>query len=103
MATGIVAIAARQQGWPRLALFLFECAVVGWVALALQSAWRLARRPRDVAQDLASLQRAPAFFTAVAGTGVVAGGFLVLDVSFALACALGVLALLLWFVLIYGV
>ena len=103
MATGIVAVAARQQGLHGLALFLFECNVLAWVALSLASLWRLARRRGDVAEDLASLQRAPAFFTAVAGTGVLAGGALVLDVSLALACALGLLALLLWIVLTYAV
>jgi hypothetical protein len=60
MATGILAVAARQQGWDRLALLLFECDVVAWVALSLLSLWRLARRRGDVARDLASLQRAPA-------------------------------------------
>jgi tellurite resistance protein TehA-like permease len=103
MATGIVAVAARQQGWPGLALLLFDCNVVAWLTLSLASLWRLVRHRADVAADLASLQRAPVFFTAVAGTGVLAGGMLVLDVSFALACALGLLALLLWFVLTYGV
>jgi tellurite resistance protein TehA-like permease len=103
MATGIVAVAARQQGWPRLALLLFECNLVAWCALGAQSLWRLARRRGDVLQDLASLQRAPAFFTAVAGTGVLAGGFLVLEVSFALAAVLGALALVLWIVLTYAV
>jgi tellurite resistance protein TehA-like permease len=103
MATGIVAIAARQQGWPRLALLLFDCNVIAWLTLSLASLWRLARRRGDVAADLASLQRAPAFFTAVAGTGVLAGGMLVLDLSFVLACVLGLLALVLWVVLTYGV
>ncbi|HET8744494.1 MAG TPA: tellurite resistance/C4-dicarboxylate transporter family protein [Ramlibacter sp.] len=103
MATGIVAVAARQQGLHGLALFLYECNVVAWVTLSLASLWRLARRRGEVAQDLASLQRAPAFFTAVAGTGVLASGALVLDVSLVLACALGLLAALLWIVLTYAV
>jgi tellurite resistance protein TehA-like permease len=103
MATGILAVAARQQGWNSLSALLFECDVVAWVALALVSLWRLARRRGEVAQDLASLQRAPVFFTAVAGTGVLAGGFLVLDVSFPLACVLALVALVLWVVLTYGV
>jgi tellurite resistance protein TehA-like permease len=103
MATGIVAVAARQQGWSALSALLFEGDVVAWVLLALVSLWRLARWRDEVVRDLASLQRAPAFFTAVAGTGVLAGGFLVLDVSFALASVLALLALLLWVVVTYGV
>jgi tellurite resistance protein TehA-like permease len=103
MATGILAVAARQQGWPTLSLLLFECAVLAWLLLCALSLWRLARHPGDVARDIASPQRAPAFFTAVAGTGVLASGFLVLDVSFALAASLAMLALAAWVVLTYGV
>jgi tellurite resistance protein TehA-like permease len=103
MATGILAVAARQQGLHTLALLLFECDVVAWLLLSLLSLWRLARHHVHVAQDLASLQRAPAFFTAVAGTGVLASGMLVLDLSLAAAAALGALAFLLWIVLTYAV
>lgn len=103
MATGILAVAARQQGWPTLSLLLFEADVVAWVLLCAQSLWRLARHPADVARDIASPQRAPAFFTAVAGTGVLASGFLVLDVSFVLAALLALLSLVAWIVLTYGV
>ncbi|MBL0392873.1 tellurite resistance/C4-dicarboxylate transporter family protein [Ramlibacter monticola] len=103
MATGILAVAARQQGLDTLAMLLFECAVLAWVLLSLLSLWRLARHRGDVAQDLASLQRAPAFFTAVAGTGVLASGLLVLDGGFAWAAVLALLALVLWTVLTYGV
>ena len=103
MATSIVAIAARQQGFSGLALLLFDGNLMAWLTLSLASLWRLARHRDDVVGDLASLQRAPAFFTAVAGTGVIAGGMLVLDVSFAFACVLGLLALLLWLVLTYAV
>ena len=31
MATGILAVAARQQGWPRLALGCFEFAFLAWL------------------------------------------------------------------------
>jgi tellurite resistance protein TehA-like permease len=103
MATGILAVAARQQGWPRLALACFEVALLAWVLLSLLSCWRLARRPQDVVRDLRSHQRAPAFFTAVAGTGVLAGGLLALDLGVAPAAALGALALALWLSLTYAV
>jgi tellurite resistance protein TehA-like permease len=71
--------------------------------LSLQSLWRLVARPRDVLHDLASLLRAPAFFTAVAGTSVLASGALVLGLGVALSAALALLALVLWFVTTYGV
>ena len=103
MATGIVAVAARQQGWPRLALAFFEFALLAWVLLSLLSFWRLARHPGQVLDDLRNHQRAPAFFTAVAGTGVLAGGFVALDLNLAAAVLLGAAALGLWFVMTYGV
>lgn len=103
MATGILAVAARQQGWPRLALAWFDVALFGWVLLSLLSCWRLARRRREVMQDLCSHQRAPAFFTAVAGTGVLASGVLVLDLGVARALILGAIALVLWVLLTYAV
>ena len=103
MATGILAVAARQQGFPRLALGCFELALVAWLALSLQAIWRLARHPQDVRSDLGSHQRAPMFFTAVAGTGVLAGGLLALDLGIGAAMAMGALALLLWLLLTYAV
>jgi tellurite resistance protein TehA-like permease len=103
MATGIVAIAARQQGWPRLAMALFDFALLAWVLLALLSFWRLARHHEHVLDDLRSHLRAPAFFTAVAGTGVLASGFIVLEASVPAAVLLGAIALVLWFVMTYGV
>jgi len=103
MATGILAVAAHQQGWPALALAAFDVALLAWVLLSLLSCWRLVRRPQDVVGDLRSHQRAPAFFTAVAGTGVLAGGLLVLGMSVALAALLGAIALVLWLALTYAV
>jgi tellurite resistance protein TehA-like permease len=103
MATGILAVAARQQGLARPALLLFDVALFAWLLLGLLSFWRLARRPRDVLHDLGNHLRAPAFFTAVAGTGVLAGGLVVLDIDIGWAVLLGGVALLLWFVMTYGV
>lgn len=103
MATGILAVAARQQGWPGLALALFDVALFAWVLLSLLSCWRLARRRHDVLADLRSHQRAPAFFTAVAGTGVLASGLLSLDLGVVRAAVLGAIALVLWVLLTYAV
>src|SRR4051812_27155035 len=103
MATGILAVGAHQQGWPRLALAAFALASVAWVLLGVQSCLRLAQHPREVLADLQDHQRAPGFFTAVAGTGVLAGGCLVLDLGVAVGAALGALALLLWLLVTYGV
>ena len=103
MATGIVAVAAHQQGWDRAALAWFDIGLFGWVALSLLALHRLVRHPHAVLADLRSHVRAPVFFTAVAGTGVLAGGFLVLDLSVEAAAVLGLIALAAWFVVTYGV
>jgi tellurite resistance protein TehA-like permease len=103
MATGILAIAARQQGWTGAAWLLFGVAFTAWIGLSLQSFWRLAHAHGDVLQDLGSHLRAPAFFTAVAGTGVLASGLVVLEISVGFAALLAAIALLLWFVVTYGV
>jgi tellurite resistance protein TehA-like permease len=103
MATGIVAVAAHQQGWDRAALAWFDAGLFGWVALSLLALHRLVRQPGAVLADLRSHSRAPVFFTAVAGTGVLAGGCLALDLSVPAAAVLGLLALLSWFVITYGV
>lgn len=102
MATGIVAVAAHQQGWEGAALAWFDAGLFGWVALSLLALHRLVRQPGAVLADLRSHARAPVFFTAVAGTGVLAGGFLVLGVSVPAAAVLGLLALVSWFVITYG-
>jgi tellurite resistance protein TehA-like permease len=103
MATGILAVAASQQGFAAPATLLFALAAAAWLVLSLLSWWRLARRPRQVMRDLRDHQRAPAFFTAVAGTAVLASACLVLQLGMAAALALALLALLLWLVITYGV
>ena len=72
MATGIVAVAARQQGYARAALALFGLNVAAWVALSLLTALRLLRYRQEVLRDLRDHLRSPGFFTMVAGTGVLA-------------------------------
>jgi tellurite resistance protein TehA-like permease len=103
MATGILAVAARQQGWPRLALSLFDFALLAWVLLSLLSCWRLARRSQDVVQDLRSHQRAPGFFTMVAATGVLGVQFALQQHAPGAALALWWFAVGLWLVLTYAI
>ena len=103
MATGILALAARQRGLAPEALLLFALAGIAWLALCVLSCWRLARQPRQVMGDLRDHQRAPVFFTAVAGTGVLASGALALELGMPVALALGVLTLLLWIAITYAV
>lgn len=103
MATGIVAIAARQQGLVRASLALFSLNAAAWALLGLLSLLRLQRYPRHMQADLQDHLRSPGFFTAVAGTGVLASGSLALGISFTAAAALAAVAALLWLVVTYGV
>ena len=102
MATGIVAVAASEQGFGRTALALFVIALAAWCALWLLSLLRLARHRSHVKRDLQDHARAPGFFTVVAGTAVLAGGFLTLDLSLPMALLLGIVAGLLWLLITYG-
>lgn len=102
MATGIVALAARQQGYGRPALGLFALAGLGWCALWLLSLLRLARHAGRVWADVRDHLRGPGYFTTVAGTAVLASGFLALQVDAATGLLLGAFALLLWLLVTYG-
>jgi tellurite resistance protein TehA-like permease len=103
MATGIVAVASSLEGrvvlsWS-LALFNLVAFAVLWVLTIL----RVARFPRAVARDFADYHRAPGFFTAVAGTGIVGTQSLVIHGSPRAALALWLAALPLWVGVMYGV
>jgi tellurite resistance protein TehA-like permease len=103
MATGIVAVAARQQGLAMLARAAFMFDAFMWVALTIAHVARVAVDRRGLARDLRDHARAPGFLTAVAGTAVLAGNVLMFtDDAFLAACIAGWAALL-WFALTYGV
>jgi tellurite resistance protein TehA-like permease len=102
MATGIVALAAHQQGLAAVARTLFPLAAVAWVVLWGLTLLRLARHPARVLADLRDHLRGPGFFTAVAGTAVLASGCIALQVSLTAATLLGAFAFLLWVAITYG-
>lgn len=103
MASGIVGIAAHQQGHRATALFMLAFCVLAWLAVAALTAARLLRHRARLFADLRSHQRAPGFLTAVAGTGVLGSQFVLLDAGDGAGQALACLALVLWVVLTYGV
>jgi tellurite resistance protein TehA-like permease len=103
MATGIVGIAAAQQGYRQLALVMAALNAIAWPALVALSAARVLLHRGAVVADLRSHQRAPGFLTAVAGTGVLATQLIVLQVGGALGLVLACLAPVLWVVLTYGI
>ncbi len=103
MATGIVSLAAHLQGHDALAHGLLWLNVAQWLALCLLNVARLARHPARFFGDMADHGRGPGFFTAVAGTAVLASQFLLLTHDGWPGLALATLAALLWLVLTYAV
>ncbi len=103
MATGIIAMAAFQLGWKRLAhgLLLLNLCQYGllWLLYGLRACWH----PRRCADDLITHATAPGYFTIVAASGIVASQCIVQlgDVSAALGVWL--LTCLTWLVLTYGI
>jgi tellurite resistance protein TehA-like permease len=103
MATGIIGIAAGQQGHGMLAWVLLALNAAAWPAIAVLNIARLARHRAEMLADLRSHQRAPGFFTAVAGTAVLACQLIVVQSDGPLSLALALLACVLWLVLTYGI
>jgi tellurite resistance protein TehA-like permease len=103
MATGIVAIAMSTAGWPALGRALFWVGAAAYAVLIVLTAARSARHWPAVRTDLAAHARAPGFFTAVAGTGVLGNGCVLLLGSPHPAMALWVVALILWIGLSYTI
>ena len=103
MATGIVAIAAWQQGLLLLAGALFTLNVGAYALLWLLYLLRLLRHPSDVAVDIADHMRSPGFFTMVAASGVLGCEVLLLADNERLALFLWFVAVVLWLVLTYGI
>ena len=103
MATGIVSIGAHLQALPRLAHALFALNILAWTALCAMNVLRLWRHRARFLDDLTSHVRAPGFFTAVAGTGVLGAQFELLSGNHRAAAVLGAVAAALWVALTYSV
>ncbi len=70
MATGIVSIGLRTNGWMPVSAFLLNLAAVSYVLLIVLNAVRLMRHRDAMAADFADPARAFGFFTFVAATCV---------------------------------
>lgn len=103
MATGIIGVAAGQQGYAALSVGLLMVNAVAWPVIVALTLARLLRHRPALLADLRSHQRAPGFFTTVAGTAVLAGQLLLLHPGEPLGLALAALAPLLWLGLTYGI
>ena len=103
MATGIVAIAVNAAGWPAGGRGLFWVGTAAYAVLWILTIARLARHWPAVRADLTAHARAPGFFTAIAATGVLGNGCMLLYDSPGPAVALWGLALFLWAGLSYTI
>lgn len=103
MATGIVSLAAFLMDQRALALILLYLNIAQYAALCLLYAVRAARYPRRFFGDMIAHSTGPGYFTAVAGTGVLASQFMVIRGNVAIGMALWLLTSLLWIGLTYTI
>ncbi|HET7409969.1 MAG TPA: tellurite resistance/C4-dicarboxylate transporter family protein [Paracoccaceae bacterium] len=102
MATGIVSIACDRMGLRLLALPPVAVAWIAYLALWTLTIVRLVRYPRRIAFDLYSHQRAPGFFTIVAGTCVLGTQSVVIMADRGTGVVMWYLGLGLWAVVMYA-
>ncbi len=102
MATGVVSIASHLLGHRWIALPLVGIAWTGYLVLWALTLTRLAVYPRRMAQDLSDHQRAPGYFTIVAGTCVLGTQTALVAGADRPAGLLWYLGLALWFLVMYA-
>jgi tellurite resistance protein TehA-like permease len=101
MATGIVSLAMHFEGFPGLPEVLLWLNVIFYVALWGITVLRIAWFRSALIADLIHHARGVTFLTTVAGTAVLGVQFAILTPFMAAAAGLWVLAVLLWFFLLY--
>ncbi len=103
MATGIVSLAAFMMEHRLLAVFLFYLNIGQYGLLCMLYGLRAWRYPRRFFGDMVAHATGPGYFTAVAGTGILASQFMVLGDSYVAGKFLWIVALLLWLGLTYTI
>lgn len=101
MATGVVSIACQLLGMRPIALVLLAANWIFYPALWALTLLRALRFRDLLLRDMADHQRAPGFFTIVAGTCVLGTQNMVVAGAVELATALWWLGLVLWFAVMY--
>lgn len=102
MATGVVSIACRLLGYPGLSLVLLGLNWIAYAALWFLTALRLLFYRRRMIEDMFNHQRAPGFFTVVAGTCVLGTQSSIVGGAQAVAEILWYFGLGLWLVVMYA-
>ena len=103
MATGIVSLAAFMLGHRPLAMALFHLNTVQYALLCALYALRAWRHPRQFFGDMLAHATGPGYFTAVAGTGILASQFMILQGDTAMGKVLWLLTAVLWLALTYTI
>ncbi len=103
MATGIVALAVNAAGWPVGGRVLFWVGAAAYAVLWALTAARCVRHWSAVRADLTTHAKAPGFFTAVAATGVLGNGCVLLHAAPGPGLVLWAVAVVLWAVLSYTI
>lgn len=75
MSTGIVSIAADLLGYRTIAFALFYLNIAQYAVLAVLYLLKAGRYPRRFFGQLVSHAKGPAYFTVVAGTGILSSQF----------------------------
>ena len=101
MATGIVSLAAKRAGFHAIAVALLWLNIGQYVVLLFLTGWRILRYPRELVADLTDHRSGPAFFTLVAGTGILANQLILLVGAHDIAYALWIVDVVLWILLTY--
>jgi tellurite resistance protein TehA-like permease len=103
MATGIVSLAAFMMEHHTIAIAMFYLNIVQYIVLMILyilRAWCFTRR---FFSDMFTHATGPGYFTSVAGTGILASQFLVLQENVAAGAILWGAAVLLWVCLTYAI
>jgi tellurite resistance protein TehA-like permease len=102
MATGVISIACQLLAMPAIAHALVAVNWIAYIALWGLTLLRLWHFPGKIAADLSSHQRAPGFFTIVAGTCVLGTQNAIVADAPGVASVLWYFGLGLWFVVMYA-
>lgn len=103
MATGIVSLTAFLMGHTTISWALFTLNIAQYAILCLFYAIRAWRYPRRFLGDMVSHHSGPAYFTMVAGTGILAAQCFVIARNKTAGTAFWFLTILLWIGLTYTI
>ncbi len=102
MATGIVALGCKRLNFAGFDLGFLAIACTAYLVLCVLNIWRVAFFTSEFIADFRNPSKAPAFFTIVAGSGVVGNGLFRIVGSASTAWMLWWTGLILYAILIYS-